>query len=257
MTPDVEFIVLGSGTTVPSPNRGPAGFLLRVGSDHYLVDGGSGTMQRCAKLGIDPRKFQAGFYSHRHPDHTGDLVPLLFAMKVGPPGRMRDYPIYAGDGFQAFFDGLLQVYSHWIQGSDWSVVVHEIPLDKSASIALKGFELRTAPANHSAGALHLRFNLGDHAVVFSGDTGPSEALQNLAKDCDLLICECAGSNSDPLPGHLYPAAIVELAQRARPKEIWLTHFYPGVDAEHEMEQIRSMGIPIRRAEDGDRWTPPR
>ena len=76
MNPEFEFIVLGSGTTVPSPDRGPAGFLLRVGSEIYLIDGGSGTLQRCAKLGIDPRMLSGGFYSHRHPDHTGDLVPL-------------------------------------------------------------------------------------------------------------------------------------------------------------------------------------
>ena len=109
------FTVLGSGTTVPDPDRGPAGFLLQVGTRHYLVDGGSGTLQRCAQVGVDPRELDAGFYSHRHPDHTGDLVPLLFAMKVGPPARRRAYPIYAGEGFGEFLRGLQGIYGHWIQ----------------------------------------------------------------------------------------------------------------------------------------------
>lgn len=255
MTAECEFFVLGSGTAIPSPDRGPAGFLLRTGDHTYLVDGGSGTLQRCAKLGIDPRRLSGGFYSHRHPDHTGDLVPLLFAMKVGPDPRDTNYPIYAGTGFQDFFDRLLNAYGHWIVGRDWSVTIHEIRTDKTSILPMNGFELHTAPANHSAGALHLRFDINDRTIVFSGDTGPSQNLEILARGCDLLVCECAGSNLNKIPGHLYPEAIVELARNAHPKEIWLTHFYPGVDATAEMDQIRSMGIKIRRAQDGDRWIP--
>jgi ribonuclease BN (tRNA processing enzyme) len=255
MSPECEFVVLGSGTAIPSPDRGPAGFLLRTASGNYLIDGGSGTLQRCAQSGFDPRYLSGGIYSHRHPDHTGDLVPLLFAMKVGPEARKVDYPIYAGAGFQNFFDRLSEAYGNWIVGRDWSVAIHELALDQPTSTPLNGFQLRTAPANHSAGALHLRFDVGDSSIVFSGDTGPSENLTALAQDCDLLVCECAGSNSNKLPGHLYPQAIVDMVRTARPKAIWLTHFYPGVDAEAEIEQIRSMGITIRRAKDGDRWTP--
>ncbi|MBT3624599.1 MAG: MBL fold metallo-hydrolase, partial [Gammaproteobacteria bacterium] len=34
-----------------------------------------------------------------------------------------------------------------------------------------------------------RFDLPDRSIVYSGDTGPSKALENLAEGVDLLICE--------------------------------------------------------------------
>jgi ribonuclease BN (tRNA processing enzyme) len=80
----VRFTVLGSGTSVPDADRGPAGFLLQVGGRAWWIDGGSGTLQRTVRAGVDPRTLDGGFYSHHHPDHCADLVPLLFAMRAGP-----------------------------------------------------------------------------------------------------------------------------------------------------------------------------
>ena len=59
----MRFTVLGSGTAVPDPDRGPAGFLVEVDGLAWLVDGGSGTLQRCARAGVDPRKLSGGVYS--------------------------------------------------------------------------------------------------------------------------------------------------------------------------------------------------
>ena len=38
---------------MPDPDRGPAGFLLQCGGASLLVDGGSGTLQRLARAGVD------------------------------------------------------------------------------------------------------------------------------------------------------------------------------------------------------------
>ena len=77
--------MLGSGTSVPDPSRGPCGLLVQCEAGAWLIDGGSGTLQRCAKVGVDPRTLLGGIYSHHHPDHCADLVPLLFAMRVAHP----------------------------------------------------------------------------------------------------------------------------------------------------------------------------
>jgi len=251
----VRFTVLGSGTSVPDPERGPAGFLLEVDGGAWLIDGGSGTLQRCAAAGVDPRALDGGVYSHRHPDHCGDLVPLLFSMRVGPPPRQAPYPIWAGDGFSAFVEGLKGVYGRWIEPPG-GLPIHELPLDAPGRADLgRGLVLTTRPANHSAGALHLRFEHAGRTVTFSGDTGPSTELIALAQGVDLLVCECAGSNADPIPGHLWPDAVAEIVDQARPREVWLTHFYPDTDPDAAVARVARTGVSTRRPADLDchRW----
>jgi ribonuclease BN (tRNA processing enzyme) len=245
----INLTILGSGTAHPDPTRGPAGLLLRVGGQEWLVDGGSGTLQRCARAGVSPLSLTGGIYSHRHPDHTGDLVPLLFAHRVAC--RSEPYAIHAGEGFVAFLEGLRGVYGRWI---DTPLTVTEHTLLAPSSVDMGGWTLHTAPAVHSAGALHLGFEAGSQRLVFSGDTAPSEALVALADRADLLVVECAGSDDHPVKGHMTPTAIAELVHRARPREVWLTHLYPFVDAEVAIKTVRATGVKTHRPGDGEVWT---
>jgi ribonuclease BN (tRNA processing enzyme) len=244
----MRLTVLGSGTSLPDPHRGPAGLLLQTGQGNWLIDGGSGTLQRLAKMGVDPTQLDGGFYSHRHPDHCADLVPLLFAMHV-PPGRSRDYPVYAGTGFEAYLQGLRAVYGAWIQPAGGSVVVHELPLDGPGALQLGQLTVTTAPANHGAGALHLRFDAGGRSVVFSGDTGPSDNLVRLARSADLLVTECAG----PIAGHLDAHMVADIVRKAQPKEVWLTHLYGNQDRQAVRQIVADAGAPTRLADDLDVW----
>ncbi|MDP2311369.1 MAG: ribonuclease Z [Pseudomonadota bacterium] len=249
----MRFTLVGTGTTVPDADRGPAGFLVEAGGARILVDGGTGTIGRLARFGVDARELDAGVYSHRHVDHCGDLVPLLFTMRVGPDKpRRRDYPIWAGSGFQHFFDGLHGVYGSWIQPESWKVRISELRLDGPDSADLPGgVRLDTLPAVHSAGALHLSFTgPSGYRVVFSGDTGPSEALALLAAGADVLVTECAVATTDQWNSHLAPDDVAAIVAAARPKRVVLTHLYPMVDPEECLRVVRAVGIPVERGEDG-------
>jgi len=248
----LAFTVLGAGTAKAHADRGPAGFVVSHGGRRFLIDGGSGTLQRLARAGVDPQQLAGGVYSHRHVDHTGDLVPLLFSFCV-PPKRQAPYPVWAGAGFGAFLASLQGVYGRW-STPPGGVAVTELPLDGPGQADLGlGLELHTRPANHSAGALHLRFDAGGRSVVFSGDTGPSDALAELSHNVDLLVVECAGSDEAPIPGHLTPSTVAELLAAARPTQAWVTHLYPHVDRERALATIRTAGVAAQLAADGDRW----
>ncbi len=214
------------------------------------MDGGSGTLQRAARAGLAPLAADGGFYSHRHPDHTGDLVPLLFGMRVA--SRQTPYPVVAGAGFGAFLDGLRGVYGKWIEPPG-GVQLTELPLTRDHRLEIGPLLVHSAPANHGAGALHLRFEHGGRRVVFSGDTGPSEALVGLAHAVDLLVCECADADDDPSGKHLTPSDVAALVDAARPREVWLTHFYPHTDPEDAVARVAATGVSVRRARDGDVW----
>ena len=247
----MRFTILGSGTTLPDADRGPAGFLVQSRGKAILVDGGSGTMQRLKRAGVDARELDGGVYSHRHLDHCGDLAPLLFTLKVGIDiPRTRAYPITAGQGFSDFLRGLRDAYGHWIEG-DFEVPVTELPLDGPGRARLPGgVKLDTLPAAHSAGALHLRFTSpSGGTVVFSGDTGPSDNLVELSRGVDVLVCECAVPGPTDYGGHLWPEAVAEIAAQARPERLVLTHFYPTVDPAAALELVARTGVPTERGED--------
>jgi len=247
----MKFTVLGSGTALPSADRGPAGFLLQHERTALLIDGGSGALRQIARLGIDVRDLDGGVFSHRHVDHCGDFVPLLFALRVGGSNpRLRDYPVWAGEGFKGFHAGLESVYGRWIQSDDWAVDINELPLDGPGRAALPGgITLDTLPAKHSAGALHLRFSAGGKVVVFSGDTGPSNNLTRLAAGADLLVCECAHDVADPWECHLHPEGVAEIVAAARPKRVALTHLYPNTDPARAVAVVSAAGAPAEHAAD--------
>ena len=249
----MRFTLVGTGTTIPDAARGPAGFLVEHGGASVLVDGGTGTIGRLAALGVDARMLDGGVYSHRHVDHCGDLVPLLFTMRVGADRpRHRDYPIWAGTGFQDFFDGLVGVYGKWIRPEGWKVRISELTLEGADGADLPGgVRLDTLPAVHSAGALHLSFTAPNgFRVVFSGDTGPSEALARLAAGADVLVTECAVAGADPWNSHLNPHDVAAIVAAARPKRVVLTHLYPSVDPELALAVVRATGVPTERGLDG-------
>lgn len=246
----MRFVLLGSGTTLPDPERGPAGFLVDHEGTRILVDGGSGTIRSLARLGVDATTLAAGVYSHRHLDHCGDLAPLLFTFKVAR--RPVVYPIWAGTGFLDYLRGLEGVYPGWLQSERWGPVVTELPLDRPGEAILpSGIRLQTRPAVHGAGALHLRFTDPDgFTVVFSGDTGPSAQLTELATGADCLVTECAGEDDTVLGDHLWPEAVAEMVSAARPGQVVLTHLYPGTSPDRALRVVRATGIPTNRGTDG-------
>lgn len=250
------FTILGSGTFVPDATRGAPGYLLRRDGRSVLVDGGTGTLHRLARLGVAPLSLDGGVYSHRHVDHTGDLVPLLFGLAVDlEVPRTAALPIWAGAGFAAFIEALRGVYGRWISPARVEVPIHELSLEGPDGADLPGgIRLDTRPARHPEGALHLRFtDPGGGTVVFSGDTGPSEDLAILARDADLLVCECAAREGEEVPFHLSAPEVADLVATARPRRVVLTHLYPWADVEACRERVARTGVPVEIATDGTSW----
>lgn len=245
-----SLVVLGSGTALPDADRGPAGLAVRHGDTTVLIDGGGGTQQRLARAGLDPFALTWAVYTHRHPDHTGELIPLAFARHAA----RLDTPlsVIAAEGFQTQVDALASAYGTWVTRQ---LEVHEVPRKPAARRALSPqLDLLHAPAAHAHGALHVGFEAHGQRVVFSGDTGPSQALVDLATGADLLVCECGSPLPGDRPSHLAPEEIAELVAQARPGAVWLTHLYPDTDPDHAVATVAATGVPTRRANDGDVWT---
>jgi ribonuclease BN (tRNA processing enzyme) len=249
---DITVTILGSGTCVPSLKRSSCCALLKVGDSNLLFDSGPGTMRRLLETGTTIFDISFIFYSHLHPDHTGELVPFLFATKY-PDVNSRTTPltITAGRGFSAFYKKLKNIYGNWIELSPGMVNIIELDNTGPDSIRFDDFTVKSLPVEHTDESIAYRINsVGGKSVVYSGDTDFSGNLITLSKDADLLICESAMPDELKVKGHLTPSMAGEIATRANVRKLVLTHFYPICDqADVEKQCRKTWSGPLVLAED--------
>jgi ribonuclease BN (tRNA processing enzyme) len=237
---DITLTVLGSGTCVPSLKRSSCSVLVETAGRKWLIDTGAGTIRRLLEAGTSIFDLSFLLYSHLHPDHTADLVPLLFATKFPDGGRTSLLTVLAGRGFADFYKRLKAVYGDWIElGPDLFRII-EMGTDGRDHVHMDGVDIHTAPMTHSPQSVAFRLTgPKGKSFVYSGDTDFDERLIELASEADLLICEAAFPANRKVKGHLTPELAGLIATRARVRRLMLTHFYPAcdqVDIEAECRQ---------------------
>jgi ribonuclease BN (tRNA processing enzyme) len=221
-------------------DRSACSVLVAVDGQNILLDIGPGTMRRLTEAGVRIFDIDAVCLSHFHPDHSGELVPFLFANKY-PDGSRRSRPLVlvGGKGIECFFDGLYQVYGTWIDlGSDLFDIV---ALDGGglAENRLGGVRLHWAPTAHNPESVALKIiDPAGRCLVYSGDTDVCESLIGLAQGADVLICEAALPDPLKVKGHLTPSEAGAIAARAGVGRLVLTHLYPQCDQADIVGQCR-------------------
>lgn len=202
-----EFITLGTaGGPVPKLTRAQPAHAILHNGHAILIDCGEGAMRQLMRAGIDFRQVHEIVLSHHHFDHIGSLFACLgFNMMLqrkapltiyGPPGTRRiidalamacDVPCEIGFGVPG------QKLPHPLQ----FVRVQEISPGDVVEIAkmrvscCENTHYRAEEQFGQAGpvSLSLRFDAPDRAMVFTGDSGPCRALEELAHGAQLLVGE--------------------------------------------------------------------
>jgi ribonuclease BN (tRNA processing enzyme) len=228
---DMKITILGSGTCVPSLKRSSCSVLAETGNQKIILDAGPGTMHRLLETGNEIFDITHMIFSHFHPDHTGELVPFLFANKY-PNRNRRKVPLtlIGGKGFKDFFNSLKNVYGEWIELTPGIVNFLELDNKKALTLDFQDFRLDSIPVNHRPESIAIKITtINGYSFVYSGDTGFSENLITLAENTDLFICESALPDHHEVPGHLTPSLAGKIATQAKVSFLVLTHFYPECD----------------------------
>lgn len=230
----MELIILGSGTGVPSLRRGSPAALIKAGDQSILLDSGSGTLGRMLQAGVTYKEVDAVLYSHIHPDHCADLVPLIFACKYQEDPRTKDLLIIGGSrrlpfgqGFRAYFEELRRVHGSWIEPETFRIHIREVVADE-----VKRGDLRVTalPLEHAPESVGYRIaSPQGRTVVYAGDTDYCPNIVELARGADLLLLECSFPEGKKVNGHLTPSLAGRIAQEAECKRLVLTHLYPPCD----------------------------
>lgn len=231
----VEIIILGSGTCIPSLKRGSSGLVLRAGENTLLFDSGMGTIYRLLKRGITYLDLDLLLYTHTHPDHVADFVPLVFACKYGDPPRRRDLPVIGGRGFKNYVQAIQGVYGNWLQPDLFHIVVREMHEDFLDYGTLR---IITKPMNHLPESVGYRLEYAGKSFALSGDTEYCSPLVELATDVDIFVVESALPDEMKAKGHLTPSLAGKIAKEARCRKIVLTHLYPVCDTVDIAQQCR-------------------
>lgn len=241
----MKLTVLGSGTACFSLQRFPSAYLLEACGQKVLLDGGSGTARRLLQSGVPPEELDIIAYSHLHPDHTGELVPLLFAFRSPSRPRKKKLTLLGPPNFPSFFEKLQSLYRSWIEPTyPFELLALEKPTE------LQGILFTPFPVLHMAHSIAYRISAEGKTLAYSGDSGYCSGLVAACQDADLAICECSFPDALQVPTHMTPRLCQNLLREAHPKLLLLSHFYPEVEAELVQEPFGDdRGKKILLAED--------
>jgi ribonuclease BN (tRNA processing enzyme) len=232
----MQLIVLGSGTSVPHPQRASAAFWLQTDGASILLDCSPDAAHRMAQENLDWPDLDAIWISHLHLDHCGGLASLLFGMKHAPQTQTRTKPLHIfGCG------GVERLLTAIDGANDYGLLMQPFPLavndkiDDGEEFELAGLRARAFSTPHTRESLALRLTTkDDKSIVYSSDTGLSKDVAVFAHHADLLILECSFYREKPVQTHLTLEDAMQIAAMAEPRKLLLTHLYPewdGIDIE--------------------------
>lgn len=245
--------LLGTGNPSPSLERMSSGYLVKAGGDLVLFDHGPGAYHRLLEAGYSPMDPTHLFFTHLHYDHCLDYVRLVLTRWDQGAGKAPELKVFGPPPLRAMTDLLfsrqgafapdlrartehrlsLDIYEErggrlpraWPEPE-----VHEI---KSTAV-VKGasWTITTASAVHAQPQLQCyayRLDCDDGSFVYSGDSGPSRRIKELANRCDVLVHMCAYESGTELSdvhaatctGH---RELAEIAAAAQVKTLVLSHF---------------------------------
>ncbi|HYE65012.1 MAG TPA: ribonuclease Z [Pyrinomonadaceae bacterium] len=237
----MKVVVLGSGTSVPHPQRASSAHWLETESGSLLMDASASIVHRMPQEGLDWTNLDAIWVSHFHLDHVGGLAPFLFGTKWAPQtqGRRKPLTIFGGYGLKKLIRAFDEAGDYDLLKQPFPVEVREVA-PRSEFEILPGLQARTLSTPHTRESLALRLtDEGGASLVYTSDTGYADALAAFAHGAALFMMECSFWRDKPVETHLELADAMRLAHGAEPGRVLLTHLYPewdGVDIAAEAKK---------------------
>jgi ribonuclease BN (tRNA processing enzyme) len=306
---DTELLMLGTAGGPPlRKGRSEPATLLVVDGRPYLIDCGIGTIRRLVEVGIPSETIGTIFFTHLHPDHDLGLVDVMandyFHLDLASDTRKINIygPPQTSELVDAAFHYIsipFEVFAAEKPGFQLGLpnrsltspfVAHEIDAegpvyrdDKIQITAVENSHYALMPAQFRGHfkSYSYRIQTPHGVVVFTGDTGPSDAVVKLAAGADVLVSEVE-ENLDELhvfidqmaarnhwttarkqefaahmeKEHLTVDSLGELASKAQVKSVLFYHYDPQDKAEKQArvaEMKRYFHGPVLAPMDLDRF----
>ncbi|HKB00821.1 MAG TPA: ribonuclease Z [Gemmataceae bacterium] len=167
----IDVALLGTGGTLPLPDRFLSSALLRCGGQLVLIDCGEGTQVSLRKLGWGLKDVGTILLTHFHADHVAGLPGLL--LTIGNSGRTRDEPLtVAGPrGVQRVVESLRVIAPHL----PYPVRYREFAGGPADILTVGALQVTGCPADHDVPCLAYRLALS-RAPAFQPDRAKALGL---------------------------------------------------------------------------------
>jgi ribonuclease BN (tRNA processing enzyme) len=254
----LSITLLGTGTPSPSLDRQSSGYLVEVGHDLIVWDHGPGAHHRLLQSGRRSVDVTHAFFTHLHYDHCMDYGRLVLQRWDQGADRIPDLHVYGPPPIARMTEQLFGVDG--IYGPDIRArIEHRSSQDQFAARggtlprrrpAPKVTEIHAGSVIRGEGwtvtvghAQHVEPYLECLALrIDTRDSGPSDAIVELAKGCDILIhMNQYFSGTEPSPAYRMACGNhrdnAVIAKRAGAKTLVLTHLLGQIDQPAVREQI--------------------
>jgi ribonuclease BN (tRNA processing enzyme) len=196
----VQLTVIGCSGSFPSPASPASCYLVEHGDAALVLDLGNGSLGPLMAA-VDLDRVEGIVLSHLHPDHCLDLTSLHVARTYHPDGPAertlsvhgpRNTEQRVAAAYRARPDEPVRGMDHTFQ------FVDHLPTTR-----IGPFTVTTARVDHPVEAYAIRVSVDGSSLVFSGDTGPTPALVELARGADLALFEASFLERPDNPPNLH------------------------------------------------------
>ena len=236
----MRLTVIGCSPAWPNAGGAQSGYLVEGPDGRLLLDCGPGVLARLRAHDGGWPNVDAVAITHFHLDHWGDLVPWIFGAAFGPGKAAARPQLWLPPGG---LDRLREPGERmrFVTQIDDAFAPREY--DDDVGFDAAGFRVTPHRLDHySELTFGLRVQNHNGTLAYSGDTGPSHRLVELAKDADVFLCEATLREPEPAErGHLTEEEAVTAFEESGAKRLVVIHRPDELPLSPEVE----------RAADGD------
>jgi ribonuclease BN (tRNA processing enzyme) len=234
----MKLTVVGCSPAWPNPGGAQSGYLVE-GSGRLLLDCGPGVLSQLRLREGWPR-IDSIVISHWHLDHWGDLVPWVWGSMFGL-GRDAAKPQLwlppdGSDLLRTFGERMGTPTMFW-NAFEIEEYAEAQSFDTAAGPTITPIRV----PHYTLQTFAFRVTDGDKTLAYSGDSAPSDALAEVARDADLFVCEATlvDDASDGQPrGHLSADEAVAAFTASGARRLLITHRPEELDLSPELERAQ-------------------
>ncbi|MFC2159681.1 MBL fold metallo-hydrolase [Actinomycetota bacterium] len=264
----MKWILLGTGNQLSGHSRTKAANVLLAGEKIFLIDCGTGVIQRLIMAGIQHAQISHLFFTHQHVDHNGGFIDFyssgIFSREVAK--RLEPLNIYGPTNTKEIIRKMRESLDQDLRtrrsfDEDSNKIIYKESND-GLIYNDNGLKVEVFTVDHGdfKPAVGYRFSFNNKVIVFSGDTAPCENIKKYSKDADILIHESYNiqwndrveeiyGNSDTGRGfkgaeykHTSTLEAAKIAENAGVRHLVLTHHIPSITPESSFEKSYIEGM---------------
>ena len=190
----MRLTVVGCSGSIPGPHSPASCYLLEADGFRLVVDMGSGALGPLQRY-VSTNDVDAVCLSHLHADHFIDMCSFWVARTYSSEGPQPRIPVYGPAAAARRLAGAND-------DPDVTGAFRFLTLAPGHR-QIGPFGVTVGHVAHPVETFAFRFEHGGRVLAYSGDTGESPVLVELARSADVLLCEATFLDQPGIPPDLH------------------------------------------------------